>query len=65
MSPPPAPSLVYTVGEAAAILAVGERTILRLGREGRLRIIRLGDKSLRVPRADIAALLAGGEEATS
>lgn len=55
-------ALVYTLAEAAAALAVSQRAILRLGREGRVRILRLGDHTVRIPRSDIEALISGAPD---
>jgi excisionase family DNA binding protein len=46
------------VEEAAAVLGCGRTTVFQLIRAGRLRVIKLGARTI-VPRAEIARLLAG------
>jgi excisionase family DNA binding protein len=56
------PAERLTVPEMAAALAVDLSTAHRLIAEGVLRAVKLGRRLVRVPRADIDLIVAGGVE---
>ena len=50
--------IAVTIAVAANLLSVSSRTIYRLAKGGKLRIVRITSDSPRVLRADLEALLA-------
>lgn len=53
------PRLTYTIPEAAKALGIGKDLAYRLAREGTLRTVKLGRRTL-VPRKAVEALLSEG-----
>jgi excisionase family DNA binding protein len=58
-SPPPTPTLMMSVKEAAKSMGIGHSTIYKLISDGRLASHRLGGRTL-IKRADVEALFAEG-----
>ena len=55
--------LAYSVSEAARAMGVCRNTLIKLVREGRIRVVRAGDRSL-IPAASLQAFLGGDAERT-
>jgi len=54
----PLPRLVYTIQEACRVSTLGRATIYNHINEGRLRVVRVGGRTL-IPAESLHALLAG------
>jgi excisionase family DNA binding protein len=48
------------VTECAYVLSIGRTKVFDLIREGRIRIVKIGDRTI-IPKSEIDRLLAGGE----
>lgn len=53
---------VYTFQEACRVLNVSEKTLRKAMDEGRISYIKLGEKTIRIPKAEIARMLEGDRE---
>jgi excisionase family DNA binding protein len=51
------PEEIMLVPEVAALMRVTDKTVYRLIETGKLRAYRLGDRIIRIKRADVEALL--------
>jgi excisionase family DNA binding protein len=51
------PEEIMLVPEVAALMRVTDKTVYRLIETGKLRAYRLGDRVIRIKRADVEALL--------
>jgi excisionase family DNA binding protein len=49
--------LLLTYGQAARELTVGVTTVTSLVRDGRIRAVRLGPQTVRIPRAELEQLI--------
>jgi len=56
--------ICYSVADAARVLSLSRRGVYRLVEHGRLRVIKLGRRTL-VPASSIRALVEGGEHAAA
>ena len=56
--PPPLPRLVYTVREACRVSTLGRATIYNHINSGRLRIVRIGGRTL-IPTESLHSLIGG------
>jgi len=56
--PPPLPRLVYTVREACRVSTLGRATIYNHINAGRLRVVRLGGRTL-IPAESLHVLISG------
>ena len=55
----PVDKLLINVREAAALLGVGQRKARELAQEGKLQVVRLGTRSLRLTRESVERLARG------